>query len=92
MPRTKPCTKPRTKPCSIWRRCCALFLLCGLSLPAHAYLDPGTGSLLLQGAIAGIAALGFTLKLYWYRIRAFLRGEKYQPPSLIEDPPEKPDQ
>ena len=24
--------------------------------PAHAYLDPGTGSIILQGLLAGIAA------------------------------------
>ena len=32
---------------------------------AHAYLDPGTGSLLLQGLIAGIAAASVVLGGYY---------------------------
>jgi hypothetical protein len=35
-----------------------------------AYLDPGSGSLLLQLLLGGAAAAGVTLKLYW---RKFLR-------------------
>ena len=38
---------------------------------AHAYLDPGTGSLLLQGLIAGIAAASVVLGGYWSRVKAF---------------------
>ena len=33
--------------------------------PAFAYLDPGTGSVLLQGLLATIAAVGATLGYYW---------------------------
>ena len=40
--------------------------------PAFAYLDPGTGSALVQGLIASIAALGLTLKVYWHRVLGFL--------------------
>jgi len=39
--------------------------------PAFAYLDPGTGSALIQGLIASIAALGLTLKVYWHRVIGF---------------------
>lgn len=42
--------------------------------PAHAYVDPGTGSYVLQIVIAGIAAASFSLKLFWGRIRAFFSG------------------
>ncbi len=41
------------------------------STEAYAYIDPGTGSLLIQGLIAGIAAGLYTIKLYWYRIKNF---------------------
>jgi Zn-dependent protease with chaperone function len=41
------------------------------SAPAHAYLDPGTGSLVLQIVIGTLAAVGTTLSLYWQRLRAF---------------------
>jgi len=36
---------------------------------AFAYLDPGTGSMLLQVILGGVAAVGVALKLYWHRIR-----------------------
>jgi hypothetical protein len=39
------------------------------SQPAHAYLDPGTGSMLLQlllGGLAGAAVIGRT---YWSRLK-----------------------
>jgi hypothetical protein len=40
--------------------------------PAYAYLDPGTGSIMLQlilGGIAGGLAVG---KIYWHNIKSFL--------------------
>ncbi len=43
---------------------------------AHAYVDPGTGSMVLQGVIAGILGVGLTLKLYWRRIRKRLTGNR----------------
>ena len=39
---------------------------------AYGYLDPGTGSALIQGLIAAIAAIGLTLKVYWHRVLGFL--------------------
>ena len=44
-----------------------------LSANANAYIDPGTGSALIQGLIAALAAIGVTLKLYWYKILRFFR-------------------
>ncbi|MGI9292762.1 MAG: hypothetical protein ACR2PS_02165 [Pseudomonadales bacterium] len=70
---------------SILKRLSYLAVFAAFASPAHAYLDPGTGSLLLQGAIAAIAASAFTIKTYWYRIRAYLKGEKWTPPSLDEE-------
>jgi hypothetical protein len=69
----------------------ALLLLFTFSQQAAAYLDPGTGSMILQGIIAGIAVAGFTIKNYWYRIRAFFGKET--PTSLLdeEDEPQKPE-
>jgi hypothetical protein len=40
---------------------------------ALAYLDPGTGSLIVQSVIAALAAAGFGLRLYWGRIRAWVQ-------------------
>lgn len=44
--------------------------------PAFAYLDPGTGSMLLQVILGGVAAVGVALKLFWYKIRAALNFGK----------------
>jgi len=38
---------------------------------AHAYLDPGTGSFLLQAVIALVMGALLTLKLYWQRVKSF---------------------
>ena len=50
----------------------ALMLLVIISTPAHAYVDAGSGSYMLQMALAGIMALMFTAKLYWQRIISFV--------------------
>jgi hypothetical protein len=53
------------------------------SLDSFAYLDPGTGSMILQGLIAGIAVAGFTIKTYWYKLRSMFG--KSRPSSLSEE-------
>ena len=43
----------------------------------EAYLDPGTGSMLLQVILGGVAAVGVAIKLYWHKLRvAFGVGKK----------------
>jgi hypothetical protein len=55
-----------------------LFLLLFMNT-AQAYLDPGTGSMLLQVILGGVAAVGVIIKLYWYKILSFLGIKKKQP-------------
>ncbi len=52
---------------------CLLAIVLCLVFPssAYAYLDPGTGSYIFQLVLAGIVGLGFVIKVYWKRIRAF---------------------
>ena len=38
---------------------------------AHAYLDPGSGSYLLQLLIAGAVGGLFTVKTFWLQIKTF---------------------
>ena len=38
---------------------------------AYAYLDPGTGSLIIQMIIAGLIGASFAIKVYWKKIKAF---------------------
>ena len=49
-----------------------VFVLALAPVPALAYLDPGTGSMLLQVILGGVAAVGVAVKLFWYRIIRFL--------------------
>ncbi len=41
-----------------------------------AYLNPGTGSYLFQLALALVLGGGFTLRVYWKRIRAWFRRRR----------------
>jgi hypothetical protein len=36
--------------------------------PAHAYLDPGSGSLIFQIIVGGAMAIGLAVKVFWRRI------------------------
>lgn len=48
---------------------------------AVAYLDPGTGSMLLQVILGGIAAVAVAFKLYWHKLRAALGMAKKEQPE-----------
>jgi hypothetical protein len=52
------------------------FLCVGFTLPAYGYIDPGTGSLIIQSIIGAIAAIGVTMKLYWHKIKVFFMSRK----------------
>ena len=43
---------------------------------AYAYLDPGTGSLLLQGLIAALAAAGAAITVYWNKLKSLFSKKK----------------
>lgn len=47
-----------------------------------AYLDPGTGAMIIQVLIACIAGVGFAVKLFWGNIKSFclnLLGKEVEP-------------
>lgn len=58
---------------------CAVFS----AAPAWAYIDPGTGSLLLQGVIAAIAGVLGAVSLYWKRVRGWFASirRRGKPPT-----------
>lgn len=37
----------------------------------HAYIDPGTGSLILQVIIASLFGALFLIKVFWRKVKAF---------------------
>ena len=55
---------------------------------AFAYLDPGTGSIILQGIIGAIALGMATGRLWWYRLKAFFSPAKDTPEKNVEGSPE----
>lgn len=63
---------------SNWAILCIVFLFVLILFPprVHAYIDPGTGSYIIQMVIAGIAAAAFALKMLWGRIKARFSGNQ----------------
>jgi hypothetical protein len=55
-----------------------LLLLLALAVPAHAYVDPGTGSFVLQIIIGSVASAYVAVKMFWGRIRG--RSKKQPAP------------
>ena len=43
--------------------------------PANAYVDPGSGSVIITTILGIFAAIGFTLRKYFYRVRRLVRKE-----------------
>jgi hypothetical protein len=56
--------------------------------PADAYLDPGTGSIILQGLLAGIAAAMAAAGLYWARLKNFFSC-LFSSKKLVDSNPEQ---
>ena len=62
------------------------FILFGLGDSALAYIDPGSGSMLLQLLLGGIAGVGVVLKLYWRQfIGLFRRSSPKDPESFSSE-------
>ena len=69
------------------------FVVIATCAPAHAYIDPGTLSIVLQGAVAGIAALALFLRT---RAAGFLslfrrRAKSDDPDANAPDSPPEAD-
>ena len=67
--------------------CALLAVLASLLLvrEAHAYLDPGTGSYILQILIAGLFGALFMLKVFWGRIVGFLGKGSSQSEVAVQE-------
>ncbi len=50
-----------------------LVLSLALSPPAYAYLDPGSGSYIFQLLLATLVGLLFALRMFWGRIKLFVK-------------------
>jgi len=64
-----------------------LVVVLAVAPPAHAYLDPATGSMLLSALIGLVAAIALALRMFWYRLLGLRRRPRHGPPRR---PPESP--
>ena len=46
-----------------------------LSTPAYAYLDPGTGSMIVAAVVAVFATIAMGIKTYWYKLTSLFRNK-----------------
>ena len=53
---------------------CTILIFFSSTSPSYAYLDPGTGSMLLTGILGIFAAITYTLRRYFYKILSFFRS------------------
>ena len=58
--------------------CLWFLIICSLFLPstAHAYVDPGSGSVIVTTVLGFIAAIGYTFRKFLYNLKAKLFGKK----------------
>ncbi len=59
-------------------------LLAPLARP-HAYLDPGSGSILIQLLAAAALGAAFAARIYWKKIKAFFSGKKNPEEKPVEE-------
>jgi hypothetical protein len=67
--------------------CLLTLVLSGTAAPAWAYLDPGTGSMILQVLLGGFAGFALLGRLYWRRFLVMI-GWRSETGDQAE--PEKP--
>lgn len=63
-------------------------LKAGQLLSTEAYLDPGSGSFILQILLATLLGLGFVLRGYWSKLISFFKRK----PDGTEEPEETDDE
>ena len=61
-------------------------LIYGVSVTqeAFAYLDPGSGSMMLQLLLGGVVGIAAILKLYWNSFADLFRRKKHQNDSAAD--------
>ena len=52
---------------------------------AYAYLDPASGSMILQIIVAAVAAVLITLKAFWHKIRGMFGGSPTEESEESDD-------
>jgi len=61
----------------------ALLVYAGATSEASAYIDPGSGGAIITGILGFFAAVAYTTRKYWYRLKSRVtgrRGKTGEPP------------
>ena len=66
----------------------ALPIIGAMTGTTRAYLDPGTGSMILQLLLGGIAGMAIVLKLYWHKFKALFGRRGAKDAALENDGPD----
>lgn len=72
----------------VFKAAMAGVFLGALTSSAHAYLDPGTGSMILQVLLGGVAGIALAGKLYWHKLRSLIglgRADEAELPAQATD-------
>ena len=66
----------------------SLLFLGASASSAHAYLDAGTGSMILQVLLGGVAGLAIAANLYWYQFlpAVGIKRDGPEPAEANDDP------
>ena len=51
------------------------------SIPAMAYIDPGSGSAIMSAIIGAVVATGMVIKTYWYKLKSLFMST---PPAAAD--------
>ncbi len=58
-----------------------LLLTAVLCAPAHAYIDPGSGSAIMSAIIGFFVAVSLAVKTYWYKIKSLFGAGQSKTPA-----------
>ena len=69
------------------RKAVASLALLTVSTPAWAYLDPGTGSMIISAIVGLFATVGLAVKTYWYKLKGLFRRDAPVAETTSVEPP-----
>ncbi|MDO8519414.1 MAG: hypothetical protein Q7T11_04560 [Deltaproteobacteria bacterium] len=55
-----------------------LFFFLSFIPEALAYLDPGTGSMIIQIVIGSVLAISYTVKIYWKKLKSIFQKKDHE--------------
>jgi hypothetical protein len=60
-----------------------VWLLFICASPAYAYVDPGSGGMLVQLLLGGVAGVAVLVRMYWQRCLKLVRLRKAEPDEQL---------